>query len=170
MNLEYRSLLPADFPPDARVWVYQSSRLFTLPEALEIEDRLNAFTASWTSHGAPVRGYANLFFGRFIVLIADESTTGVSGCSTDSSVRLVKGIEASFGVQLFDRQTLAFVRKDQVELLPLSQFRYAVENGFIGPDTLYFNNLVLTKDELKNHWIIPVRESWLAARMPAQAS
>lgn len=168
MNLEYRSLLPADFPTDSRVWVYQSSRLFTLPEALEIEDRLQAFIASWNSHGAPVKGYANLFFGRFIILMADENATGVSGCSTDSSVRLVKGIEESFGVQMFDRQTLAFLRKDRVELLPLAQFRYAVENGFIGPDTLYFNNLVQTKVELENHWIIPVRESWLAAKLPVQ--
>jgi hypothetical protein len=169
MNLEYRSLLPADFAPDSRVWIYQSSRLFSLSEALDIEDRLNAFTASWTSHGAPVRGYANMFFGRFIVLMADESATDVSGCSTDSSVRLVKGIEEAFGVQLFDRQTLAFLRKDQVELLPLSQFRYAVEHGFIGPDTLYFNNLVQTREALENNWIIPVRESWLSARLPVQA-
>jgi hypothetical protein len=102
--------------------------------------------------------------------MADESVADVSGCSTDSSVRLVKGIEEAFGVQLFDRQTLAFLRKDQVELLPLSQFRYAVEHGFIGPDTLYFNNLVQTKVELESHWIIPVRESWLATRLPVQAS
>jgi hypothetical protein len=170
MNLEYRSLLPSHFAPDSRVWIYQSPRLFSLAEALDIEDRLNAFTASWTSHGTPVRGYANLFFGRFIILMADESVADVSGCSTDSSVRLVKGIEEAFGVQLFDRQTLAFLRKDQVELLPLSQFRYAVENGFIGPDTLYFNNLVQTKAALEDNWIIPVRESWLSSRMPVQAS
>jgi hypothetical protein len=170
MNLEYRSLLPPDFAPDARVWVYQSSRLFTLPEALDIEERLNAFVASWTSHGALVRGYANLFFGQFLVLMADERSTQVSGCSTDSSVRLVKGIEEAFGVQLFDRQTLAFLVKDRVELLPLSQFRYAVDHGFIGPDTLYFHNLVQNRVELDNRWIIPVRESWLATRLPAQTS
>jgi hypothetical protein len=166
MNLEYRSLLPEDFAPDSRVWVYQSSRLFSLSEALDIEDLLNVFVANWNSHGAPVKGFATLFFGRFLILMADESATGVSGCSTDSSVRLMKAIEQKFGVSMFDRQSLAFLRNEKIELIPLGQFAYAVENGFIGPDTPYFNNLVQTKSELENKWHIPVRESWLAARMP----
>src|SRR3984885_6345297 len=145
MNFNFQELVPADFADNSRVWVYQSSRLFLLSEALEIEEKLNAFTASWKSHGATVKGYANLFFGQFIVLMADETATGVSGCSTDSSVRLIKDIEQTFNVQLFERQTLAFIVKDKIQLLPLSQLSYAVENNFIDGDTLYFNNLVLTK-------------------------
>jgi hypothetical protein len=166
MNLEYRSLLPKNFAPDSRVWVYQSARLFTMSEAIEIEDMLNHFVANWNSHGTPVKGFGTLFFGRFIILVADESSTGVSGCSTDSSVRLVKSIEQKFSVNLFDRQNLAFVRNEKIELIPLGQFKYAAENGFIGPETLYFNNLVQTKSELEQTWLIPVKESWLASRMP----
>jgi len=86
MNLEYKNLLDENFPPDSRVWIYQSSRLFTLNEALAIEDLLNDFTGNWLSHGTPVKGASYLFFGQFIILIADEKATGVSGCSTDSSV------------------------------------------------------------------------------------
>jgi hypothetical protein len=166
MNLEYRSLLPQDFAPESRVWVYQSSRLFSLSEALDIEDMLRLFVDGWNSHGAPVKGFATLFFGRFIILMADESATGVSGCSTDSSVRLVKTLEQKFGVSMFDRHSLAFLRNEKIELIPFSQFAYAVDKGFIGPDTPYFNNLVLTKSELENRWLIPVKESWLAAKMP----
>jgi hypothetical protein len=166
MNLEYRSLLPQNFAPDSRVWVYQSARLFTMSEAIEIEDMLNHFVANWNSHGTPVKGFGTLFFGRFIILVADESSTGVSGCSTDSSVRLVKSIEQKFSVNLFDRQNLAFVRNDKIELIPLGQFKYAAENGFIGHETLYFNNLVQTLSELEHTWLIPVKESWLASRMP----
>ena len=114
----------------------------------------------------PVKGYANLFFGQFIILMADETAAGVSGCSTDSSVRLIKNIESRFNVNMFDRQTLAFVVKDKLQLLPFSQVGYAVQNNFIGPDTLYFNNLVQTKAELENNWIIPVKDSWLAKRIP----
>src|SRR5688572_14119269 len=101
MNLDYRSLLPENFDPTSRVWIYQSSRLFFISEALEIEELLNDFVANWRSHGAVVKGYANLFFGQFIVLMADESEAGVSGCSTDSSVHLIKGIEQRFKVDLF---------------------------------------------------------------------
>ena len=165
MNFEYKHLIPADFHPSSRVWIYQSSRLFALGEALEIEDMMNAFVEEWNSHGAKVKGYANLLFGQFVVLMADETQAGVSGCSTDSSVRLIKNIEQAFQVDMFNRQSLAFVAKEKVQIIPLSQLKYAFENNFINQETIYFNNLVLTKDEMLNHWLQPVKDSWLAKKL-----
>ncbi len=165
MKLEYAHLLPEDFDAASRVWIYQSSRLFSIGEALEIEDMLNEFVEKWQSHGAKVKGYANLLFGQFIVLMADETAAGVSGCSTDSSVRLIKAIEENFKVDMFDRQSLAFIIKDKVQLLPLSQLKYAVENNFINGETPYFNNLVQTKEELISSWMIPVKRSWISKRL-----
>jgi hypothetical protein len=165
MNFNYRELLPEEFDESSRVWIYQSSRLFSITEAFQIEDMLSAFVSSWDSHGISVKGYATLFFGQFILLMADERASMISGCSTDSSVRLMKKLESHFNVHLFDRQLLAFFIKDKVELLPLSQLSAGVTNGFIQPETLYFNNIVLTKKELENNWIIPVKDSWLASRI-----
>jgi hypothetical protein len=169
MDLAYAHLLPEDFSDASRVWIYQSSRLFFLSEALQIEDLLNHFSANWKSHGTPVKGFGTLLFGQFIVLMADETATGVSGCSTDSSVRLMKDIETLFKVQLFDRQSLAFIIKDKIELLPLSQVQYALDNQFINTNTIYFNNLVQTKEQLINQWMIPLKESWLGKRMEARS-
>lgn len=165
MDLNYQSFIPADFHASSRVWVYQSSRLFLISEAFEIEHILKEFTEQWQSHGTPVKGYANLLFGQFLVFMADETATGVSGCSTDSSVRIVKMIEERFKVSMFDRQQLAFVVKDKIQLIPLAQFGYALENNFINPDTLYFNNLVATKEALMEQWLVPVKESWLKVRI-----
>jgi hypothetical protein len=167
MNLNYQQYIPAEFHDSSRVWIYQSSRLFSIPEAFQIETILTDFTAGWQSHGTPVKGYGNLFFGQFIVLMADETATGVSGCSTDSSVRIIKQIEQQFSVNMFDRQMLAFIIKDKLQLLPLQQLNYAIENGFINSDTLYFNNLADTKQKLLNNWLIPVKESWLATKLNA---
>ena len=164
MNAHHATLLPADFAGSSRVWIYQSPRLFLLPEALAIEEMLEAFVRDWKSHGVTVKGYGNLFYGQFIVLMADETATGVSGCSTDGSVRLIKEIELRFGVNLFDRLMLAFRIKDKVQMVPLSQLPYALENGFIDEETLYFNNTVLTKEELEDKWLIPLKNSWLAGR------
>jgi len=161
MNLNFEHLIPEDFDDTSRVWIYQSNRLFTLSESLQIEDLLENFTERWNSHGIPVKGYANLFFGQFIVMIADETATGVSGCSTDSSVRLIKEIEQLFKVNLFDRLILAFVVKEKVQMVPFAQLTYALENNFIGATTVYFNNTVLDLKQLKNNWLIPVKHSWL---------
>lgn len=165
MNWEYKHLLNNNFHPDSRVWIYQSSRLFSLNEALEIEESLKKFTQQWKSHGTPVKGDAHLFFGQFIIIIADEKAVGVSGCSTDSSVYLIKDIEQRFKVNMFDRTTIAFIKNDKVELLPMAHLQHAFDNGFINSDTLNFNNLVQTKEELENHWIVPVKDSWLSKKI-----
>src|SRR5690349_5131033 len=150
MNFDYKHLLDDNFHPQSRVWVYQANRLFSLQEAFDVEDMLNEFAQQWQSHGTPVKGAGYLFFGQFIILMADETATGVSGCSTDSSVRLIKDIEQKFNVNMFDRLNLAFVVKDKIQLLPMAQLQYAADNGFIDGDTSYFNNLVQTKEELEN--------------------
>jgi len=161
MNLEYKHLLPDNFSPGSKVWMYQSSRIFSLADAFEAEDMIHKFIGSWLSHGEQVKGAGHLLFGQFIILMADESSTSVGGCSTDSSVRLIKEIEQKMGVSMFDRTSLAFVIKDRIQLLPLSQLQYAFDNGFINGDTLYFNNLVFTKKELENNWIVTINNSWL---------
>ncbi len=43
MNIDYQEHLPADFNNDSRVWIYQCNRLFTIHEALQIEDILKNF-------------------------------------------------------------------------------------------------------------------------------
>jgi hypothetical protein len=165
MNLEYKHLLPADFADNSKVWIYQASRLFTISEALQIEEILNDLVVNWKAHGAPVKGYANLFFGQFIILIADETATGVSGCSIDSSVRIIQQLEKQFGVEMFNWQNLAFIVKDKVQIIPRQQFNYALENNFITPETLFFNNVVADKKELQENWIIPISESWLKTKI-----
>lgn len=165
MNLTYAHLLPADFADSSRVWIYQSTRLFSIAEALAIEERIDRFTAQWQSHGQPVKGKGFLFFGQFIILLADESMALVSGCSTDSSVALIKEIEKEFSTPLLDRTQLAFVVNNKIERLPLSLIDYAIANGFIKEDTLYFNNTVATKAALEKNWIIPVSKSWLSKKL-----
>ncbi|MFT4022673.1 MAG: hypothetical protein QM664_02675 [Flavihumibacter sp.] len=169
MNLSYRELLPADFAPASRVWVYQCNRLLGMGETLEADALLQQFVAQWQAHSAPVKGFATIFFGQFIILMADESYTTVSGCSTDSSVRVIKMLEEKFRVSLFDRQLLAFVIKDKVQLIPIAQLRHAVEHGMIKEDDLFFNNVVATKAELENNWLIPLSQSWLASRLGLNA-
>jgi hypothetical protein len=164
MNLHYQDLIPQDFADDSRVWIYQSNRQFTLDETLQIDELLVNFADAWKSHGADVKGFAKILFGQFIILMADETATGISGCSTDTSVRLIKTIEQDYNVDLFDRQSLAFILHERIQLIPLSELNNAVEKDLISPDTLYFNNTIQTKQQLVSNWITPVRNSWLAKR------
>lgn len=159
------SLIPAEFSDNSRVWIYQSSRPFVEKEETEINEQLYQFYTQWQSHGDPVKGWARLLFKQFIVIIADETDIHVSGCSTDSSVRIIKSIERQYSVNMFDRLTLTFLVNDKAQMLPLNQVQYALDKGYINKGTLFFNNLAGTKKDLMENWLIPLHKSWVAQRV-----
>lgn len=162
---EIATLVPDDFASGSRVWIYQGSRPFSEKEAVEIDEQLYHFYAQWMAHGAAVKGWAKLVFNRFIIMMADESEVQVSGCSTDSSVRIIKSLERQYSVDFFNRLSVTFLLKGKPEVLPLNQVQYAIDKGFIDENTPMFNHTVTTKQELLDSWLIPLGESWLKTRM-----
>jgi hypothetical protein len=164
MTVDLKTILPTDFHPQSKLWIYQANRTFTMGELFKIEEHLEDFIAQWKSHGAPVKGFATALYGQFIILMADESHTTVGGCSTDSSVHVIKAIEKMTGVQMFNRELLAFWVKDKVQTLPMAQVAYALENEILTKDTLYFNNLVSNKADMESKWMQPISESWLGKK------
>jgi len=158
-------LLPADFADDSRVWIYQSNRPFSDQEEKEINEQLHHFYSQWLSHGKEVKGWARVIFKQFIVVMADERYSGVSGCSTDGMVRIIKSIERQYKVELFDRLSLTFLVKGAPQMLPLNQVQYALDNKFLTPETLLFDNTVSNKASLEQSWMTPLNKSWLASRL-----
>ncbi len=165
MIKELEHILPSDFSPSSKVWIYQSSRSFGDQEELEINEQLHNFYVQWTSHGAAVKGWAKVVFKQFIVVMADEKQSGVSGCSTDSMVRIMKSVERQYQVDLFDRLTITFLVDNKAQPLPMQQVKYALEKGYIETDTPLFNNVVDTKEKLENEWLVPLNKSWLWQRI-----
>lgn len=165
MNHDLISIIPADFAPGSKVWIYQAARKLSMQQALYADSLLQDFVETWKTHGTPVNGFATILYGQFIIFIADETMSGVSGCSTDSSVRIIKQIEQETGISMFDRQLLAFLIDEKVQLIPLSQFQYAIEHEKLNPTSIYFNNTISTKEDLINNWMIPVSSSWLAPKV-----
>lgn len=166
MNQELlQGLIPADFADESRVWIFQGSRPFIDKEQREIDEQLYQFYTQWTAHGASVKGWAKLLFNQFIVVMADETGTHVSGCSTDGMTRVVKSLERQYDVNFFDRMTITFLVKEKAQMLPFHQVQYALDNGYLNQDTLVFNNIATTKQQLLESWLVPLRESWLADRV-----
>jgi len=161
--------LPAGFDPASRVWIYQGHRPFTTLEATATKHLLDSFVRNWQSHGTPVKGYAGIFYNQFIIFMADETASGVSGCSTDSSVRLIRQIEQQTDIRLFDRLDLAFYIDGKVELISMTQFPHALKTRRLAAGSLYFNNTIQTKEELESNWPSPLKDSWLGVRYLNQA-
>lgn len=153
-------------PPTARIWIFQANRPFKSEELTTVHERLRAFTEEWSVHGSPLETSYYVQFDQFIVLAADESRQSASGCSIDSSVRVLKTLEQSFGVSLFDRNQVAFKTMERIVLVPLQELKEKFRNGTLNEDTLTFNNLVGTRAEFEKNWVVPAGETWLRRYIP----
>ncbi|WP_231426217.1 ABC transporter ATPase [Pedobacter sp. Leaf250] len=148
------------FSPQSRVWVYQSNRKFSPSEKIAILDKLSSFTSQWKAHGNELLASAEIKYGFFIILTVDETQANVTGCSIDSSVRLMKEIEEEYQVDLFNRFNMAYKVADEVIVNSKEDFETLVNIKQINSDTIVFNNMVQTLSELETKWEVPFKNSW----------
>lgn len=150
----------------ARIWIYQAGRKFSTSEKSTISETLLAFTQSWVVHGNPMKTSFTILEDQFIVLAADENYNEASGCSIDSSVRVMRQLDQQFLLGLFDRANVAFRKKSETEIIPLPELGRALAEGRWNQDTLFFNNVIATKGQLESEWILPAKRSWLKRYLP----
>lgn len=148
------------FSPQSKVWIYQSNREFTAQEAVAIQQKLSDFTAQWKAHGHQLKAKGEIYYNFFIVLTVDPDAASATGCSIDSSVRLIKEIENEYGVDLFDRFNMAYKIDNEVHVNTKEDFETLITIKKITPQTIVFNNLVQTLAEFEQKWEVPLEDSW----------
>ncbi len=148
------------FPPQSRVWVYQSDREFTVTEAEAIQHQLNEFTSQWKAHGHQLHAKANVIYNFFIVFVVDEHSANATGCSIDASVRIIKELEQNFNVDLLNRFNMGYKVDDKVIITNKEDFETLINIKKVTPKTVVFNNMVQTLEEFENKWEVPFEKSW----------
>jgi hypothetical protein len=153
--------VPFDLLPDhARVWIYPSSRRFTANERALIREKAKVFIEQWTAHGAELQAGIDLPYDRFFVLGLNESVQSASGCSIDSSVHFIQSLENDFDVTLLDKMNVTYRNNDNIEYIPLNEFRIKAKKKQINANVIVFNNLVMNKLEYDSLWEVPASSSW----------
>ena len=152
----------------SRIWIYQANRPFNSEEAKIISDALFTFTESWLVHGSPMQASFSLEYDQFVILAADEDANAASGCSIDDSVRTFKKLGQVLTIDFFDRSLVAFKKGEHVFTVPSSELKTKLNEGAWNNDTLVFNNLVNTKQDLTQAWLVPAASSWLKRYLPKQ--
>lgn len=149
-----------ELPDNSRIWIYQSKRELTVKEVEEVSLKLKSFVDNWLRHGERLKGSFNILYNQFIVLGVDESFNNVSGCSIDSSVRAIKDLEDEFGLDLMNKLNIAFKVGENLNTVSMAEFQNFLKLGKVNQDTIVFNNMVQSKDDLKLNWEVPVKNSW----------
>lgn len=147
----------SEIASSSKVWVYQSDRILSEKEVVIIQQKLLAFCKDWKSHQVHLKSSFKVLYNRFIILLIDEQQQKASGCSIDSSVKVIKEIEVEFGTNLFNRTEIAFEQNGEIIILSIPEFKKVVQT-----DTVVFNNLVKTKADLEENWKTVASNSWHA--------
>tara|TARA_B110000114_G_scaffold158528_1_gene173848 strand:+ start:310 stop:792 length:483 start_codon:yes stop_codon:yes gene_type:complete len=150
----------SELPFHARVWIYQSDRVFTQEELTKIEAASQGFLTQWTAHGSELKAGVDFRYDRFIILGLNESIQSASGCSIDASVRFIQSIEEEFSVMLMDKMNVTYRNKEHIQYIPLKDFRKMAKKKQIPSSAIVFNNLVLDKGEYETQWEVPASSSW----------
>ena len=153
-------------PAHSRVWIYQAERILTEKEIEIVKQRLTRFCEGWNTHGNGMPTSFDIFDQQILILAVDESGLGASGCSIDSSVKVLRELESMLGVNLTDQGKVS-VRNSSGDLkvFPALVLKSKVQAGELTLEQEVINPLIRTKADLHQLWQ-PVRNSWLNKYFP----
>ena len=144
----------------AKVWVYPSSRKFYPNELGQIEEKIEEFLAGWKSDDDAFKASYQFLYQRFIILVAENETAALKVQDIDASVAFIIGLQEEFDVVLLDKMNVCFKQGEFVQYKELADFKKLLKNKAVTAKTIVFDNLISTKDDLENHWELPIEDSW----------
>ena len=147
-------------PPESRVWIYTADRILTEEEVQLAKNTVQRFVMDWQSHGDPVNGWGDVLHKSVIVLMADETMHGPSGCSIDSSVAMLRTIEKALNIQLFNRMIACVFQDEQPQLLTLSALANAYSHNEVDDNTKIVNSMAHNKANYESDFIQPLGKSF----------
>ena len=142
----HMSLIPFDtLPDDSRLWCFGASRA---PDASRTElllDSMRAFVSEWTAHRRDLQAGFDWLHGRFLLIGADESGAGASGCSIDALTGHLGRLGAALDLDLLDSMPVWF--RDpagDIRMVSRADFSDLAAQGEVSADTPVFD-LTLTR-------------------------
>ena len=144
------SLFPT-LSDQARLWTYAADRPLDAAEQAALLQRVRAFLQSWTSHGRPVRGEADVRADRFLLVAGEIPGGAISGCGIDASVHAVEAAGAELGIGWLSPLNV-FYRDGagDVQALPRPAFRKLVRLGEVDARTSVFDLTAATLGDVRH--------------------
>ena len=148
----FNQLFP-QLPDTSRVWLYVSDRPFDATESNYIQDALSDFTQNkWATHGTKLMASGSVLMNQLVVLAVDEEVMNASGCSIDSSVRLMKQLGTELKVDFFNRLFVLISKESEIKRVHFQELQQYSDWKLLNP-------MVSSLEEVRNRFLIDVKES-----------
>lgn len=148
-----------------KVWAYCSSKELTDEMINSISSDTQIFLDNWKAHGTPLTSSFEIRSRRFLIITVDEESYAASGCSIDKQLQFVKEVEKKYNIELLNRLLVPYKTGDRVEVVPASKVKEFYQLGQLNADTVIYNPAVGDTEELENKFEIPLKDSWLKAKV-----
>jgi len=148
-------------PNYCKIWVFPSSRKFYKQEIPDIKERIENFLNGWTSDGQALNCAYKLKYDRFIIVSLDDSDISLSIKAHDALSNFIQALEENLKVTLLDKINVCYKQGEFVQYKDLIEFKKMIKNKGVSPKTIVFDNMITTKEALKNDWEINIMDSWL---------
>ncbi|MBC7493720.1 MAG: ABC transporter ATPase [Flavobacterium sp.] len=149
-----------NLPEESKVWIYQSNRKFSDDEVADIDQQLKLFLDNWSAHGTALEASFVIKYNRFIIIAVNQEVQVATGCSIDASVQFIQNLEQKYGVDLLDKMNVTFKQGEFITFKTLIEFKKLAKDKSVSENTIVFNNLVNSIEEMNEFWEIPAVESW----------
>lgn len=148
-------------PTNSRVWIYQAARVFSPAEEELINSTLYKFCQEWNTHGKQMLSSFDILSHQILILAVDENNLGASGCSIDSSVKILRELEDKINNNLTDQGKVSYKNiNGGIEVTPALGIKSKVLDGEIIASTSMINPLIQRKEDLNMIWI-SAEKTWL---------
>jgi hypothetical protein len=149
-----------------KVWTYFSSVELSDEQIKSMAADTQYFLDNWKAHGTPLTASFEIRDKRFLIITVDEQSYAASGCSIDKQLQFIKELEKKYQVELLNRLLVPF--KDQsghIEMTHASKIKELYQSHKVDDNTIVFNPAVSNTEELESNFAVPLKESWLKAKI-----
>lgn len=151
-----QEILP-HMPDSSRIWLYLAEKPLTDTQAEAVREVLKQFATEWQAHGQSLAADAELWQNRLIILAVNESVQPATGCSIDSSYRLIKKLENELGIVLSNRMLAPVWKNQTLDVIPVRDLHAAG----LKPEYTVLDLTAIKLGDFRNQGIKPLSQTWI---------
>lgn len=142
---------------NAKCWIYILEKNINF-KSDEINLILKSLCEKWKSHNNEVVSSFQIYRDRYIILFAEE---GISGCSIDSSNRLLRYELDRLNINVMPNSKIGIFIENKIKLEDRSSIINLIQANKLQPNNKMINTTVTNKKEYNKNWILEINKSWL---------
>ena len=143
---------------NAKVFLYPSNKKF-YPELLkEIDRKVKDFVTQWALENEIEAGF-EIKYQRFIVIAINQSKP-ITTRIIDDLVSFIFKLQITHDIELLDKLNVCFKQGEHVQYKEVKEFKKLIKNKSVNTDTVVFDHLINTKEELNSDWELPATDTW----------